>query len=70
MIFAIASEMRSRTNGSARWFAFLLLLLGLVGCAGQSTQSEYVNPSRTQNYNAEERSYEKPWPFGDVGNGH
>jgi hypothetical protein len=51
----------------------LLLLFGalfLAGCAGQSSGSDYVNPSRPENYDAEERSYEKPWPFGDLGNGH
>jgi uncharacterized lipoprotein YajG len=51
----------------------LLLLLGvllLAGCAGESSSSEYVNPSRTENYDAQETGYEKPWPFGDLGNGH
>ena len=43
------------------------ILLGLSGCT--SSPSEYTNPGRPQAYNPEERSYEKPWPFGDMGNG-
>jgi hypothetical protein len=53
----------------------LLLLppLGLMAllssCAGDSgqTQSQYTNPGRPEVYSADERGYEKPWPFGDLG---
>ena len=33
----------------------------------QNTQSEYTNPGRPETYSADERGYEKPWPFGDLG---
>ena len=51
----------------------LLLLFGvllLAGCAGGPSNSEYVNPSRPENYDPQETGYEKPWPFGDLGDGH
>ena len=51
----------------------LLLLLGvllLAGCEGGSSNSPYVNPSRAENYDPQETGYEKPWPYGDLGNGH
>lgn len=34
----------------------------------QNTQSQYTNPGRPENYSADERGYEKPWPFGDLNN--
>ena len=51
---------------------FLGCLLLFSGCAAQngSPSGDYTNPGRPEGYNAEERGYEKPWPFGDVGNGH
>jgi hypothetical protein len=33
----------------------------------QNTQSQYSNPGRPETYSADERGYEKPWPFGDLG---
>ena len=33
----------------------------------QNTQSQYGNPGRPETYSADERGYEKPWPFGDLG---
>jgi guanyl-specific ribonuclease Sa len=40
--------------------------------AGQAqageTQAKYTNPGRPEVYSADERGYEKPWPFGDLGN--
>ena len=39
---------------------------GLTNSA-QNTQTQYTNPGRPETYSAEERGYEKPWPFGDVG---
>jgi hypothetical protein len=33
----------------------------------QNTQSQYANPGRPETYSADERGYEKPWPFGDLG---
>jgi hypothetical protein len=44
------------------------ILLGLSGCAASG--SDYTNPGRAQTYDPQETSYEKPWPFGDLGNGH
>jgi hypothetical protein len=41
---------------------------GQGGQGGQSTQTEYSNPGRSADYSADERSYEKPWPFGDLNN--
>jgi hypothetical protein len=32
------------------------------------TQAKYTNPGRPEEYSADERGYEKPWPFGDLGN--
>jgi hypothetical protein len=54
----------------------VLVLPGfLCGCAEQAgqaqngqTQSEYTNPGRPEVYSADERGYEKPWPFGDLNN--
>ncbi len=66
-------ETLTTNNFKRSSFGPLLLLLGvllLAGCAGGSSDSQYVNPSRTENYDAQETGYEKPWPFGDVGNGH
>jgi hypothetical protein len=34
----------------------------------QNTQSQYTNPGRPETYSADERGYEKPWPFGDLNN--
>jgi hypothetical protein len=34
---------------------------------GQNTQTQYANPGRPETYSADERGYEKPWPFGDLG---
>ena len=48
-----------------------LALLGfLCSCAEQTgeTQSQYTNPGRPEVYSADERGYEKPWPFGDLNN--
>lgn len=59
--------------------AFLLVVL-LSSCAQQTgqtqsgqmqtgeTQAKYTNPGRPEVYSADERGYEKPWPFGDLGN--
>jgi hypothetical protein len=53
----------------------LLLVVLLSSCAQQTgetqtgeTQAKYTNPGRPQVYSADERGYEKPWPFGDLGN--
>jgi hypothetical protein len=48
--------------------AFGLVLL-FCSCAQQTgeTQSQYSNPGRPEVYSADERGYEKPWPFGDLG---
>ena len=53
----------------------LLLVVLLSSCAQQTgemqtgeTQTKYTNPGRPQVYSADERGYEKPWPFGDLGN--
>ena len=40
---------------------------GLTNSA-QNTQSQYTNPGRPETYSADERGYEKPWPFGDLNN--
>jgi hypothetical protein len=32
-----------------------------------NTQNQYTNPGRPETYSADERGYEKPWPFGDLG---
>jgi uncharacterized membrane protein len=45
---------------------------GAVSNAGlanspQNTQNQYTNPGRPETYSADERGYEKPWPFGDLG---
>jgi hypothetical protein len=34
---------------------------------GRNTQNQYANPGRPETYSADERGYEKPWPFGDLG---
>jgi hypothetical protein len=34
--------------------------------SAQNTQSQYTNPGRPETYSADERGYEKPWPFGDL----
>ena len=44
------------------------LILGVSGCTASG--SEYTDPGRSQAYDPQETSYEKPWPFGDLGNGH
>jgi hypothetical protein len=48
-----------------------LLVVLLSSCAQQTgeTQAKYTNPGRPEVYSADERGYEKPWPFGDLGNG-
>ena len=50
----------------------LLLLAAVIlsGCAGGSSGSAYVNPSQPETYDPQNTGYEKPWPFGDLGNGH
>jgi len=66
-------EILFRTNFKRSSFGPVLLLCGvllLAGCAGQSSNSDYVNPSRPETYDPQETGYEKPWPFGDLGNGH
>lgn len=74
-------EFLSKTNLSCSRFGPLLLFLGillLAGCAGQSGgsdyansgTSDYANPGRAETYDPQNTGYEKPWPFGDVGNGH
>jgi hypothetical protein len=45
----------------------LVLLSSCVEQTGQ-TQSNYTNPGRSEVYSADERGYEKPWPFGDLAN--
>jgi hypothetical protein len=47
----------------------MALLVLLSSCAEQTgqTQSNYTNPGRSEVYSADERGYEKPWPFGDLG---
>ena len=35
--------------------------------SGQNSQSQYTNPGKPETYSADERGYEKPWPFGDLG---
>jgi hypothetical protein len=46
-----------------------MLWVFLAGCAEQNgeTQAQYSNPGRPEVYSADERGYEKPWPFGDLG---
>jgi hypothetical protein len=61
------TKMDRRSTGP---LLFLLGALILSGCAGGSSGSEYVNPSRPETYDQQESGYEKPWPFGDLGNGH
>jgi hypothetical protein len=66
-------EFLSKTNLCRSSFGPLLLFLGillLAGCAGESTSSDYANPGRAETYDPQNTGYEKPWPFGDVGNGH
>jgi hypothetical protein len=36
--------------------------------SAQNTQNQYTNPGRPETYSADERGYEKPWPFGDLNN--
>ena len=36
--------------------------------SNQNTQNQYTNPGRPETYSADERGYEKPWPFGDLAN--
>jgi hypothetical protein len=45
------------------------LMVFLSSCAGDSggTQTQYTNPGKPEVYSADERGYEKPWPFGDLG---
>jgi hypothetical protein len=48
----------------------LALAVLVSSCAqdnGQGTQAQYTNPGRPEVYSADERGYEKPWPFGDLG---
>jgi hypothetical protein len=40
---------------------------GALTNSAQNTQSQYTNPGRPEVYSADERGYEKPWPFGDLG---
>jgi hypothetical protein len=40
---------------------------GALSNSGQNTQNQYTNPGRPETYSADERGYEKPWPFGDLG---
>ena len=35
---------------------------------GRNTQNQYTNPGRPETYSADERGFEKPWPFGDLAN--
>jgi hypothetical protein len=35
--------------------------------SAQNTQNAYTNPGRPETYSADERGYEKPWPYGDLG---
>jgi hypothetical protein len=48
--------------------AFVVMVF-LSSCAEQTgqTQAQYTNPGRPEVYSADERGYEKPWPFGDLG---
>ena len=39
-----------------------------ISSSAQNTQNQYTNPGRPQTYSADERGYEKPWPFGDLNN--
>jgi len=41
---------------------------GALTNSAQNTQSQYTNPGRPETYSADERGYEKPWPFGDLNN--
>jgi hypothetical protein len=34
----------------------------------QNTQNQYTNPGHPEVYSADERGFEKPWPFGDLAN--
>jgi hypothetical protein len=64
------SNMRGRTiYGVAFALPAVTLLVLLSSCAEQTgqTQAEYANPGRPEVYSAQERGYEKPWPFGDQG---
>ncbi|MBV8216782.1 MAG: hypothetical protein JOZ08_26490 [Verrucomicrobia bacterium] len=66
-------EILFRTNVKCSCFGPVLLLSGvllLAGCTSGSSNSEYVNPSRPETYDPQETGYEKPWPYGDLGNGH
>jgi hypothetical protein len=40
---------------------------GLTDSA-RNTQNQYTNPGRPETYSADERGFEKPWPFGDLAN--
>jgi uncharacterized membrane protein len=40
---------------------------GALTDSAQNTQNQYSNPGRPETYSADERGYEKPWPFGDLG---
>ena len=66
-------EFLSKTNWGRWSVALLPLFLGallLAGCEAGGGTSEYANPGRPETYDAQNTGYEKPWPFGDVGNGH
>lgn len=39
-----------------------------ISNSNQNTQTQYTNPGRPETYSADERGYEKPWPFGDLNN--
>ena len=68
-MFSEMPPIKNLNRGSAGALLLLSGALFLAGCAGQSSGSDYVNPSRPETYDAQERGYEKPWPFGDQGNG-
>jgi len=67
MMFNMLAMKLSRTAILLPAFGLMILLSSCAEQTGQ-TQSNYTNPGRSEVYSADERGYEKPWPFGDLAN--